>query len=56
MKNKELWIFIFLVGLLGFSWPVLEIVHKEVAVYLFLFWAIFIGISAVIAGISGRQQ
>jgi hypothetical protein len=56
LKNKELWIFIFLVGLLGFSWPVLEIVHTWVDLYLFIFWALFIGIVALLSNISERQK
>ncbi len=56
MKNKELWIFIFLAGLLGFSWPVLAIVRDGVGTYLFVFWALFIGLAAVAARAGGRQR
>ncbi len=52
MKGRDLWIFIFLVGLLGFSWPVIEIVQTWVSMYLFIFWALFIGIVALISRIS----
>jgi uncharacterized membrane protein YuzA (DUF378 family) len=42
MKNTEVWIFIFILGLLGLNWPLLEIFHTDVVKYLFAFWLIFI--------------
>lgn len=42
MKNTEVWIFIFIIGLIGLNWPLLEIFHTGVAEYLFAFWLIFI--------------
>lgn len=42
MKNTEIWIFIFILGLLCLNWPFLEIFHTDVAEYLFSFWLIFI--------------
>jgi hypothetical protein len=49
LKNTEIWIFIFVIGLLGINWPVLEIFHTDVTVYLFAFWLIFIGLVAFAA-------
>jgi len=46
MKNTEIWVFIFILGLLFLNWPVLEIFRIEVVRYLFVFWAIFIGLIA----------
>ena len=46
MKNTEIWVFIFILGLLFLNWPVLEIFHIEVVRYLFVFWAVFIGLIA----------
>lgn len=46
MKNTEIWVFIFILGLLFLNWPVLEIFRIEVVGYLFVFWAIFIGLIA----------
>jgi hypothetical protein len=34
-------------GLLGVNWPILEIFHASVAVYLFTFWLIFIVATAL---------
>lgn len=49
MKNTEIWIFIFILGLLFLNWPVLEIFRIEVVSYLFIFWAVFIGLIAFAA-------
>lgn len=46
MRNAELWVFIFFLGLLGLNWPILEIFHLDVVTYLFVFWFFFIGLVA----------
>ena len=46
MKNTEIWVFIFILGLLFLNWPVLDIFRIEVVRYLFIFWAVFIGLIA----------
>jgi len=47
MRNTEIWVFIFFLGLLGLNWPVLEIFHTEVLPYLFLFWLFLVILIAV---------
>ncbi len=42
MKNTEIWLFIFVLGLLGLNWPLLEIFHTDEVTYLFVFWLLFI--------------
>lgn len=42
MKNTEIWLFIFILGLLGLNWPLIEIFHTDVVAYLFVFWLLFI--------------
>ncbi|HAK87542.1 MAG: hypothetical protein A2077_00355 [Nitrospirae bacterium GWC2_46_6] len=42
MKNTEIWLFIFALGLLGLNWPLLEIFHTDAPAYLFVFWLLFI--------------
>ncbi|HET6515084.1 MAG TPA: hypothetical protein VFG09_07990 [Thermodesulfovibrionales bacterium] len=42
MRNPEIWIFIFILGLLGLNWPFLEIFNVTVVSYLFIFWFLFI--------------
>jgi len=47
MRNPEIWIFIFILGLLGLNWPFLEIFHVNVVGYLFSFWLLFIALVAL---------
>jgi len=47
LRNAEISIFLFIMGLLGVNWPILEIFHASVAVYLFTFWLIFIVATAL---------
>lgn len=54
--NAELWIFLFIVGLLGLNWPLLEIFHTDEAIYLFSFWLLFILFIAVVAYKQNNHQ
>lgn len=47
MKRAELAIMLFIIGVVGFNWPVIEIFNIGVAAYLFIFWFIFILLSVV---------
>ncbi len=47
MKKAELWVMLFIVGILGFNWPFIEICSRGVAAYLFLFWLVFSILGAV---------
>jgi len=49
MKNTEIWVFIFILGLLGINWPFIEIFHTQVAAYLFVLWILFIVLIAFAA-------
>jgi len=42
MNSKELWIFLFLIGLLLFNWPLLFIFGLSLPYYLFSVWSLFI--------------
>ncbi len=42
MRSAEIWIFIFIIGVIGLNWPVLDIFHTYEMVYLFGFWLLFI--------------
>jgi hypothetical protein len=42
LKNTEIWVFIFSLGLLSLSWPALEIFYTNIAAYLFVIWILFI--------------
>lgn len=56
MRNPELWVFIFILGLLGLNWPLLEIFHIEVVTYLFVFWLFFIVLIAVTSYKNSRFE
>lgn len=56
MRNGEVWIFIFLLGLLGFNWPMIEVFYAEVALYLFVFWLLFIALTAIVAHKYGARN
>ena len=47
VRNPEIWVFIFILGLLGLNWPFLEIFHTRVVAYLFVIWVLFIILIAV---------
>ncbi len=49
MKNTEIWVFIFSLGLLSLNWPFLEIFYTRVVVYLFVTWILFIILIAIAA-------
>jgi uncharacterized membrane protein YhaH (DUF805 family) len=49
VKSAEIWVFIFILGLLGINWPVIEIFHTRVVAYLFVSWVLFIALIAFAA-------
>ena len=48
MDSKELWLFLFLIGILLFNWPLLVMFGLSLPYYLFGVWGIFI----IVIGIS----
>jgi len=40
--TSEILIFVFALGILCLSWPLLEIFRPELVVYLFVFWFVYI--------------
>lgn len=42
--KRDVWIFLFIFGILLFSWPFINIFHDVLAVYLFSAWILFIGL------------
>ncbi len=46
MKRTEIWVFIFILGLVGLNWPLLEIFRRETVVYLFGVWIVIIALIA----------
>lgn len=54
MRNAEISLFLFLVGLLGVNWPLLEIFNTEAVTYLMAFWLVFIIAVALAAHLPGN--
>ncbi len=49
MSEVAVWIAIFILGLLGLNWPLLEIFHEHPFPYLLLFWLFFVFLVARVA-------
>ncbi len=54
--SKEIWPFLFFLGLLFFNWPFLEIFSVSLPKYLFGVWALFIIAIALIITYVSRQD
>lgn len=53
--NKEIWLFIFFLGLLFFNWPVLEIFRLSLPYYLFSVWVVFIAVTGLLITLKGKK-
>lgn len=42
--RRDIWIFLFILGMLLFGWPFLIIFREKLAYYLFISWLIFIAL------------
>jgi len=49
MKNTEIWVFIFSLGLFSLNWPFLEIFYTNEVSYLFVTWILLIVLVAIAA-------
>lgn len=56
MENRDTWILAFLLGVLCFNWPLLDIFRDHLPVYLFAAWSVFILIIALLAGKSYKNK
>ena len=54
MKNKEVWPFIFLFGLLFFNWPLMDIFEPVLPYYLYSVWVLFILVLGLLATDKNR--
>lgn len=48
MSSKEIFPFVFLIGIILFNWPVLEVFHLSLPYYLFGIWALLIFVIGVV--------
>jgi hypothetical protein len=54
MHSKELWPFIFLIGLLVFNYPIIDLVKVPLPYYLYTTWALLILIIGILITIRDR--
>jgi hypothetical protein len=54
MNSKELWPFLFLIGVLLFNWPSLAIFGLSLPYYLFGVWGVFIIIMVISIKKNGK--
>lgn len=56
MHSKELWPFIFLLGLLVFNYPVMDLVKMALPFYLYAAWALLILVIGLLVTIRDRGE
>lgn len=53
MRAKELWLFLFFMGVLAFNWPFTAVFASYLPVYIFFAWGAFILLIRLVAGRDG---
>ena len=54
--RRDVWIFLFVLGVLFFTWPLMSIFKDNQAVYLFVIWLVFILLIVVASLFSHRED
>jgi hypothetical protein len=54
--KRDVWVFLFCLGLLLFFGPFLKIFHSSLAYYLFVIWIVFIGLIFLASTFAGRDD
>jgi hypothetical protein len=54
--RRDIWIFLFVLGLMFFSWPLMSIFKGSLIPYLFIAWLIFIAFICITAIFSERDE
>jgi hypothetical protein len=54
--QRDVWIFLLVIGVLFFSWPILSIFKDSLAIYLFVIWFVFIALIFVVSVFSKRED
>lgn len=54
--RRDVWFFLFMLGLAFFSWPILSIFKNSLILYLFIAWLVFIILIRVIELFSEREE
>ena len=52
--KRDIWVFLFILGLLLFGWPLVTIFRDNLAAYLFVAWAGFILLIYIATVTAGR--
>ncbi len=54
--SRDIWIFLFLLGFLFFSWPLMSIFKDSLAISLFVIWLVFIILIFITSIFSKRED
>jgi hypothetical protein len=54
--KREIWLFLFIIGFLFFSWPLMSIFKDSLAISLFVIWLVFIILIFVTSIISEKED
>lgn len=54
--KRDIWVFLFGLGILFFGWPFLSIFHDGLTYYLFIVWIVFIGLLFLASRHSNRED
>ena len=54
--KRDIWILLFVIGLLFFSWPIMSIFKNSLATSLFIIWFVFIALMALFAHFLERED
>lgn len=55
MKDRDLWIFIFVIGVAALGWPLLAIFRANLPAYLFSAWLALIAALYLLSRRAGRE-
>lgn len=54
--RRDIWYFIFALGVMLFTWPVLTIFRNNLPAYFFIIWLVYIVLIFIIVRFSKRQD
>ncbi len=54
--RRDIWIFLFVLGVLFFSWPIMSIFQDSLVISLFIIWLVFIVFILVTSVFSKRED
>ena len=54
--RREVWIFLFVLGVLFFSWPIMSIFEGSLVLSLFVIWLVFIVLIFITSILSERED